>query len=62
MWTRLIDQFPPKAGRYLTFHDGGYDITFFDSHGVFKKSQNTDIASWFWMELPEAPGTPSTLF
>lgn len=60
-WIRAADKLPEKSGRYLVFHDGGFDISYFDAclgliKGVgFFKSRDTDVRTWFWMQLPEPP-------
>ena len=54
-WIRAADKLPEKSGRYLVFHDGGYDIALFSVSFGFIKSRDTDVRTWFWMPLPEKP-------
>ena len=54
-WIRLIERSPQTDGRYLVFHDGGYDIVHFTISSGFRKSSKTNIESWYWMPLPEPP-------
>lgn len=54
-WIRLIERSPQTDGRYLVFHDGGYDIVHFTMAFGFRKCLNTNIESWYWMPLPEPP-------
>lgn len=54
-WIPVTENLPETSGRYLVYHNGGIDISFFRVGKGFTKSKTADILTWHWMPLPEPP-------
>ncbi len=51
-WIHVTERFPSQNGRYLTYHDYGWEVTSYNGRMLgFKRSFRTDPMTWYWMPL-----------